>query len=288
MSPFAASLEELQEGFRYFGVPTDAPGFCDHPAFLELEQRNPEILNLYAAFVAKRHYTQEYLDRAVAVISRASGLLHRELVRHGRLGACVDISGILSRLLDREQIWNCGIKGSLTITFPLESGVEPRYFWSCDHGQFTAGHAWLFAPPFTVVDISVRQQPYDVQEASYIPDTVLSTDTHPVEVSVEDIVSPSARAEMLQQGIPPQHHLEAGARYIPGIFQAFTPIVVSGLNGASLKYSPVAVHASDGTFEEMRNMDFDGLSPWELYVQRIQPHLRAACTGRLPWTLAIV
>lgn len=275
MSPFAVSLNELQDGFRHFGVPTDAPGFCDHPAFLALEQRNPELLNLYAAFVAKRHYTREYLDHAAVVISRASNLLHRELVRHGRLGACVDISGILSRILDREQIWNCGIKGSLTITFPLNSGLEPRYFWSCDHGQFTAGHAWLFAPPFTVVDISVKQQPYEGPEDSYVPDTVLSMDTQPVEVSVEDIVSPSARAEMQQQGIRPRRHLEVGARYIPGIFQAITPIAVPGLMGASLKYSPVAVHASDGTFEEMRNMDFDGLSPWEVYVQRIQPFLRA-------------
>jgi hypothetical protein len=275
MSPFAISLNELQDGFRHFGVPTDNPGFYDHPSFLALEQRNPELLNLYAAFVAKRHYTREYLDHASAVISRASELLHRELVRHGRLGACVDISGILSRILDREQIWNCGIKGSLTITFPLDSGLEPHYFWSCDHGQFTAGHAWLFAPPFTVVDISVKQQPYEELEASYVPNTVLSLDTQPVEVSVEDIVSPTARTEMWQQGIPPSGHLEAGARYIPSIFQTITPIAVPGLMGASLKYSPVAVHASDGTFEEMRNMVFDGLSPWEVYVQRIQPFLQA-------------
>jgi hypothetical protein len=274
MSPFIQSLVDLQDEFHKSGVPTDAPGFCDHPAFLMQEQKNPELLNNYAAFVAKRHYTKEYLHHSTKVISRASRLLHQELVRHGRLGACVDISGILSRILDLEGIWNCAIKGSSTISFPLESGLEPRYFWSCDHGEFIAGHAWIFAPPFTVVDISIGQQPYDAVETSYIPDTVLSIDTQSVKVTVQDIVSPSARSEMRRAGVPPQLHLEFGAKNIPCIFQAITPIAVPGLNGASLKYSPVAVHASDGTFKEMRNMDFNGLTPWELYEQKIQPLLR--------------
>ncbi len=196
MSQFRLSREKLIAEFQHYGIPTDTPGFCDHSAFLALERENPELLNLYAAFIAKQDYTQEYLDHAQKIISKTAMMLHRELVQHGRLGACVDISGILSRILDSEQIWNCGIKGSLTIAFPAESRLTSRCFWSCDHGEFVAGHAWIFAPPFTVVDIAVRQQPYEAVEAIYIPEKVLSVDTHSVEVDADDIVSPSARAEM--------------------------------------------------------------------------------------------
>lgn len=273
MNPFSISINELSEAFGTFGIPTDDPGFCDHPSFLALEQRNPELLNLYATYVARRTYTDQYLRQAELKIKSAAQSLHRELVDHGRLGACVDISGILSRILDREGIWNTCVKGSLTITFPANSGIPPRYFWSCDTGEFVAGHAWLFAPPFTVVDISARQQPYEGLESSFVPEYVLSKVAEPAEVSVDDIVSPEVRIIMTQQGIPAEQHLGAGARYVPEIFSAISPILVSGLEGASLKYSPVAIHAPDCALEDMRNMDFSGQTPWELYEAKIREEI---------------
>ena len=270
MNPFDLSIDELAELFRRLEIPTSDPGFCDHPSFLELERQNPELLNLYAAFVARSRYSPEYLERAEVKIRRAAQALHRELLAHGRLGACVDISGILSRILDREGIWNTCVKGSLTISFPPESGIGPRYFWSCDRGEFVAGHAWLLAPPFTVVDISARQQPYEGLESNYIPEYVLSNDSEPTHVEVEDIISPEVRLAMVQQGIPPDRHLEFGARYVPGIFAAIPPIMVPGMDGSSLKYSPVAINAPDCPLEEMRNMDFGGMTPWELYDTKIR------------------
>ena len=98
--------------------------------------------------------------RAKAIIDNVVSRLHAELVGYERLCACVDISEILFQLLEQEKIWSCCIKGSLTITFPRKAGIDTTYFWSVDHGNFVAGHAWLSAPPYKVVDISVRQQPY--------------------------------------------------------------------------------------------------------------------------------
>jgi hypothetical protein len=150
------------------------------------------------------------------VIDEAANFLHAALVAHSRLGACVDISGILFRTLEEEGIWSCGVKGSLTINFPRSSRIRTRYFWSADHGDFVAGHAWLFAPPYTVVDIAVRQQPYRSKEKRYIPERVLTTNDVPVPVDTDDIVSPSARAELMAHGVPPDRHLEVAARYEPG------------------------------------------------------------------------
>lgn len=273
MTHFTATYHDLARDFESRGIPTDSPGFCDHPKFIEVESRNPDFLNNYAAFVARRPYDTTYLKRARTVVSNAAALLYQALQRHGRLGACVDITGILSRILDHEGIWNCPIKGSLTVEFPTESNLDPTYFWSVDHGAFVAGHAWLFAPPFTVVDVSVRQQPYPSSKALYLPDKILSEDHRSVMVNVEDIVSPSARAEMLVYRIPPEQHLQVSVPQLAYMLQVFPAISVPGHRGSRLKYSPVAVGLPDAPLEEMRNMDFDGKTPWELYNEVFRGNL---------------
>lgn len=265
MVHFTETYADLARDFEKRGTPTDSPGFCDHPNFLAAEGSDPAYLNNYAAFVARKPYDSAYFGRARTVISKSAALLYQELLRHGRLGACVNISGILSRILDREGIWNCPVKGSLTIEFPPGTGLETSYFWSVDHGDFVAGHAWVFAPPFTIVDVAIKRQPYSPDKLPFLPDTVLSENRRYVSVDVEDIVSPSARAEMLMSGISPKRFLDVSAPQLKHMLRVFPAISINGLRGARLKYSPVAVGLPDKPLEEMRNMDFDGKTPWELY-----------------------
>ena len=92
-----------------------------------------------------------------------------------------------------------------------------------------------------------------------------TTDTSPVLVDVDDIVSPSARRELLAYGVPSDQHLSEVAPLIPDIFNSFPAVVVSGLNGASLKYSPVAIHAPEDKLPDMKNMLFRDMTPWQLY-----------------------
>lgn len=265
MNPFTATYEELSGDFNARGIPFDSPGFCDHPSFLETERADSGYLNYYSAFIAKRHYEKDYLSKAKTIIYEWANRIHRELIKNGRLGACVDISGILFRILEEEQVWSCCVKGSLTITFPRKSRINTKYFWSVDHGNFSAGHAWLYAPPYTVVDISVRQQPYSYKESEYIPELILTTNDEPVDVDVEDIVSPTARAALFSRGLPADLHLEAAAQYIPKIFCTFPPIEVPGLRGAKLKYSPTATHAPEEKLSGITNMKFGELTPSQFY-----------------------
>lgn len=273
MVNFTASYSELERDFRLRDIPTDSPGFCDYPNFLVAESKEPSLLNNYAAFVAKRPYDNLYLIHARRVITKASGLLYEELLKHGRLGACVDISGILSRILDREGIWNFPIKGSLTVDFHADSGLSKSYFWSVDHGEFVAGHAWIFAPPYTVVDVSVKQQPYAVEKLPYLPDNVLSEDKQSVAVYAEDIVSPSASAEMLLHRIPLERQLSFSVPQLTDMQNVIPAISVTGPKGSKLKYSPVAIGMPDAPLEDMRNMDFNGKTPWELYKELFQGKL---------------
>jgi len=273
MNPFSATYEDLAEDFRCRGISFDLPGFCDDPSFFEVERGVPHYLNHYAAFIAKRPYDANYLARAKVIIDNAVSLLHAELIEHGRLGACVDMSEILFRILEQEKIWSCCIKGSLTITFPRKTGIDTSYFWSADHGNFVAGHAWLFAPPYTVVDISVKQQPYRGNEANYIPDRILTTDTRPVIVTDEDIISPPVRMDLSAYGVPLHQHLKEVAPLIPDIFEAFPAVSVPGLKGSSLKYSPVAIHAPEDKLPYLENMMFRGLTPWQLYHSQFAGNL---------------
>ena len=271
MNPFAATFEELSSDLRSHGVSIDIPGFCDSDAFLRVEQSlHPEYLNNYAAFVSRQNYDADYLAHAATTIQTVASVLHAELVDHGRLGACVDISGILGRMLEREGVWSCSIKGSLTITFPAASALETKYFWSIDKGEFSAAHAWVFAPPFTVIDITVKQQNFSSAEQHYLPETVFSRSTTPTDVEANDYISPIVRRAMSARGIPADHQLLHCLPHFPDIFNCFPAITQQGAKGSRLKYSPSAVHAPDGTFEEMSNMTFNGLTPDELYIEKVR------------------
>jgi hypothetical protein len=93
----------------------------------------------------------------------------------------------------------------------------------------------------------------------------LTTDTSPVLVYVNDIVSLSARRELLVYGIPSDQHLSEVAPLIPDIFNSFPAVVVSDLNVASLKYSPVAIHAPEDKLPDRENMLFRDMTPWQLF-----------------------
>lgn len=268
MTKFTDGYRQLVSDFQSRRIPTKSPGFCDHPNFLAAEREDPSFLNNYAAFIAAQPYSDEYLHHARAVITNASSILYEELKVNGRLGACVDVSGILSRILEKEGIWNCGIKGSLTISFPPSSGEEKTYFWSVDHGEFVAGHAWLFAPPFSIVDVAVKQQPYSGRKADYLPNINLIESASTAGVEIEDIISPSAIAELRMHGVPRSRYFEAVASQMSDILKVFPAQSVETSNGSFMKYCPVAIHASDTPLEDMRNMEFGGKTPYQLYKEK--------------------
>jgi hypothetical protein len=147
MASYDADLRALESDFRRRGIDTSTPGFYDHPAFVAAEQRDNTFLNRYARYVDVRQHPEDYIHRASVEIPVIAETLHGILVQDARQGACVDMSGVLSRTLDREGFWNYVVKGSLTITFPTHSGIGQRYFRTVDRGNFVAGHAWVVAPP---------------------------------------------------------------------------------------------------------------------------------------------
>ena len=272
MTEFYESFESIEQDFMRKGIPVDQPGFYDHPNFIEIERLRPEYLNNYARYVQLRPYSNEYLDRASKEIPIIANELHKELLRDGRQGACVDMSGVLSRILEREGYWNFAVKGSLTITYPKSSGIGKRYFWSVDEGEFVAGHAWVYAPPFYVVDITVRQQPHADGESKWLPDQVLFTNAAEEKPTVDDILSPEVRRYLLNQGIPERHQLETVNPTMVRFLETFKTYQALE-NKTSLKYVPVAVGAPDCPLEDMVGISIEGMSAMDMYESLVTPEL---------------
>lgn len=270
---YSKGFNEVESDFIRRGIDVTTPGFYDDPNFMDFEKIYPEYLNNYARFVQTREYTTEYLSKAEKEIPFISKLLSNELIKDGRLGACIDTSMVLSRILEIEGYWNYLVKGALTLNFSPDLGISDKHFWPVDITSSSAGHAWITAPPFGVIDVTLRQQPYYEGEEEYIPEYIIEKPTVPATVKTEDIFSDEARHyyskkyngksdELIRLELP---HVEKAI----GVFQPY----LIDREFLEMKYITVAISASDGSLSEMKNLYLNGLSGYEIYCDIIKPAL---------------
>src|SRR5882762_6732324 len=152
---------EIEREFRKHGIDYSRPGFYDTAAFKAVEREHPAFLMAYAEYVDSLVFPEEYTTRAKYCATDAASFMFSELVKDGRKGACIDASGVLQRVLDREGVWNYVVEGALRVQFPDYSGIRDLHFWPLVHPDNPArtGHAWLRVPPFRVIDITLPVQP---------------------------------------------------------------------------------------------------------------------------------
>lgn len=272
MVPFTESFEKIERDFIEHGISIEKPGFYDDPAFIDIEKTNPGILDNYSRYVHERPRSIEYDLHSRKVIPIIAREFYLQLKRNGRLGACIDISALISRALEREGIWNAIIKGALTINYPLLSQIPPSYYWPVDHGQFAAGHAWVMAPPFFVIDVAVQLQPYIQSKVQYLPEMICDEATRLTRGTIEDLISPGIRREFSLLGIPRHQHLQyanpKGSAYLSSF-----PARLLSYKGTTLKYIFFGTTAPDTPFEDMRSIEFEGKSGFEIYKELISPAL---------------
>ncbi len=260
--------EGLKLDFQARGIPADSPGLRDHPTFLQAQGEDCAYLNKYAAFVVGRPYTADYLQHARTVITNVAGVLFDALKTNGRMGACVDIAGHFSRILEKEGIWSCGIKGSLAISFPLASDEASTHLWSVGCGGIVTGHAWLFAPPFSIVDVAIRQQAYGGNKRAYLPDVNLVECPSLADVEIEDVITPEARAELTKSGVPRSLFFSTAAPGMRDVLDIFSAHTCTSAQGAVMKYCPMSVLATDSPLEIIRDLDRQGRTPYKIYQDK--------------------
>lgn len=265
-------VDALVMEFSQLEIPIESPGFYDHPRFLEQEKRQSDFLELYASYVQKRYYEPNYLEYSKVVIKKSAQALHQELVRDGRLGACIDASMVLSRILEREGVWNYLAKGALTMEFPLGSGIPKQFLWPIDKGEFQAAHAWLVAPPFLLVDIAIKLQPFKHNVSDYLPEMVFAEEANQSRASEDELFSPYTRRYYQAQGISQGMLI---TKLIPRLHQfwsVFPPREIE-FRDTRIKYIPTGISASDLPLEKIRSLDLSGMTGIQIYNDIIKPRL---------------
>jgi hypothetical protein len=250
------------------GVDYSSPDFYNQPTFLKVEEGNPRLLAAYGEYVEARNYDKQYLQRSHRVLKNVIAFLHRELVKDGRLAACRDASFTTMKILERLGIWCHMVGGSLTIDFAPETGLATRYWAHIFGNPDAAGHAWITAPPFTVIDMTIGRQPSTEQIKPYVPEYVMTMEAGPVAgVSLEDLLDINLEREMRRGGyrIPTIHELMRQQPHIAAMMTTFRPFSVS-YPKATLKYFPCRPEALKERFEEARTHCFSGRNVPQLFA----------------------
>ncbi|MDX7951635.1 hypothetical protein P7D22_10695 [Lichenihabitans sp. Uapishka_5] len=264
---------------RFFAnrrIPTDAIGFYNSPQFLEAEGRDRSVLDFYAAWVRARPRDPGYDKMAREVVPAVAGFVAREVVTDGQLGACVDASMMLTKMLEEQGIWCYALRGALTITSPELD--DPTYFWVLDEKQ-NPGHVWVAAPPFEIVDVSLRAQPYERHEAALVPEVLCVERGERITGTVDEYCSPQVLADAVARNghLPPDAHLQL----VPEMARvvASFPSIEVGSGATRLRYNVSGIAVSSAPdLDAIKSRRWNGRLAGDLYRDVVLPGLRNATT----------
>lgn len=269
---YTDKLNQIVDFLQENKIDISEPGFFDDPNFLAFEKEDPRFLICYAKYVYGKKYNSEYLKNAEQKIIKVCEIMYSELVKDGRKGACIDLSVVLARILDKLGVWNFVVKGAVAIEFPENSQLEAAYYWPLDTNDAKAGHVWIYAPPFKVIDLTLHEQPYPNSEQNYLPDKTLLKKHIPVNFSIKDLCSPEFRTLMAMEGFPLS--LQGVYRINPEIKRFVSTFKISSVlehKGTKVNYIPCAVGGSDRPLEEIESLNLSGKTGYEVYKESIEP-----------------
>lgn len=260
----------LERAFSNRGIDFSSPAFQDTANFLEEERRNPRFLETYARYVEVRTYSPSELADARRKVSIVAEAVRAAIAADGRSGLCVNASGVIGRMLDHLGIWNYVAKASMTIKFSPTVASEPLYFWAIDEGKFYAPHAIVVAPPFGIIDVTVKHQLYDdPEQIKALPGMVLAEDISIASWSPEDIANSEIRAYLSARRIPFHTFLKHERPNMLEVMGLLPPRSVLCGN-TELKYVIVAVGGIIEPLTELHiNLSLGGRTPQQIFEEDV-------------------
>lgn len=262
----------VDERLRRVGIDPSQFGFYDQPAFMAEERRDGQFLEQYALWVQSRPRSTDYDERVRTIVPRLAEFLADLFEREEVQRSCVHVSSMMPRILDRLGVWSFGLKGSLIMEVASED------FWRgqsmCDIPDFPGaelGHAWVVAPPFIIVDSTIRlQNPTGDPMNAFIPPIVTVEDAPLIRPTVDDVVSAELRADYARREgrVDSQlHH-----RLVPQLreFSREFPSREVRHGDLTLRYVPSGVRVSDVPLEEINGAG-DRLSGDEVWNDHVAP-----------------
>jgi hypothetical protein len=261
----------LERAFRNRFIDFSHPGFCDNEPFLRAERLDARFLETYARYVEAMTYDDAYLSSARTRIEIVAEAVRSAVASDGRPGACVHASGMVARMLDRLDVWNYVAKATLTITFGA-SGHEAQYFWVLPEGEFIAAHAIVVAPPFGVVDVTVKQQPYPPDKRALLPEIVLADRFEQSTWAPDDIANPELVEAVRAAGMRFEDYLKSDYPQTLDVMAALPPRLVRA-GDIALKYVPVAIGGFVEQLEQLTGYEPCGRTAFEIFQNDVLPKL---------------
>jgi hypothetical protein len=269
-------LDQILQDFAAAKISTDEPGFYEEGAFIRREAKVPRYLDNYARFVDLQPYHPAYLDRAQPIIHVVSEELQLALKEDGSQEAHAEAPLVMSRILEREGVWNYVVSGSLTMTFPSGSGFEPFSFYSLEVRQERAvdcSYHWVVAPPFQIIDIAIQACKYPNPCNHLLPRIVWENNCEPGVAEMSDIFSPKGVKQITDAGMSFDEALDKYLPHYRGRFaNDFPPRVVTRMD-TQLKYVPTGILVSEQSLEQFKGFQSRGLTAAQIYSNKIQPRL---------------
>ena len=278
MIEIVEGLQQLQEDFAEAGISTDAPGFYEDFQFIRREHKDPTYLDNYARFVQWRPYDETYLDRADRIVHIVAAELQLAMQLDANQPSYDESPLVISRILEREGIWNYVVHGALSIAFPSGSGFEPHWFPSVDAERATrkvSGYTWVVAPPFQVIDLTIQTQDFPHPVGHLLPKIILEQkkDTAPAVDDPTEILSAAAIDETRQAGLSLEEGLD---RLAPGYNCRFAPDFPACTflrDETRFKFVPMKIVTTEDAIEQFKGFVSKGRPAIEIYEQEIKPRL---------------
>ncbi len=261
---YEAPLEDIVRVWKRNGLSIDQPGFYDHPSYVRAEQSQPGYINTYARYVRDQRYTEGYLARSEAIIQAAAAMLNREVIADGRTNLCMAASKVLSRILERERVWNYVVVGAFSVSMRIDGRWQTHSFYPFDVRPVDAAHAWVVAPPFCLVDLTLRQQRYPGPAAAYLPDRLLTPYTFSADVTACEVCSPALLLGLRLKGFTDDEILNRAFQPFKQFSAVFPPEVMQTAS-ATLKYVPTRIITPEGDLDCLHALSINGKSPEVLY-----------------------
>ena len=274
MASLPTSLAQIERFLQKRNIDTRTIAFYNDPNFLAVEQSEPAFLEFYAVYVRLRDRDAAYDARVRSIVPRVVGKLSEEIKRDGQKGVCIDASMMLMKMLELHGVWSYAVNGALTIHSP--SLPSPTHFWPIDVTP-VAGHVWLVAPPFEIVDVSLACQPYFRGEQAFLPPYLVAEGGKRIRPHATDYCSSEVLLKVRQEHgpLPKDIHyrLNPGLQRRVEYFPSYE--ILSGT--AKLHYCAGGVSASDApSLQAIKSRRWNGLLAHELYDQVIKPELSAS------------
>ena len=269
-------IEQLLQEFAEEGIPISQPGFHQDPSFIRCEHKDPTYLEKYVRFVQHQQYSQSYQDQAALIIQVVSEELQWALHQEQSPEAYNEAPLVMSRILEREGVWNYVASGGLTLTFPAGSGFEPFTLpaMTMQYGKpADCAYRWIVAPPFQVIDITIQACNCPNPIHHLLPKLVWDAG-EPVIGEPGDIFSDAMLKEIAKAGMTTDQALD---RYLPdyrSVIAANYPARLITWTGTQLKYVPTAVSVADVPLKHCKGFRACGLSAAQIYSARIRPRIK--------------